>query len=143
MKSIFLAVALGTWSYQFTFKTPSIILLLAALVGMIGVAIFPTDLPGESATAKGRIHLAAAMEQFICIAVVILNISDSFQTFGTAVWITLSAIAMVVRVGVVPMVAALAIRQLREKWFGLFERIFLWAGNVYFIVLCGLIIAQP
>lgn len=82
LRTIALTLALGFWSYRFQFKQSAVLLLLLALIGYLGVAVFPTDIEGEKRTLKGRLHLLFAIVQFTAIALVLLNFEDAFLPLG-------------------------------------------------------------
>ena len=65
LRTIALTLALGFWSYRFQFKQSAVLLLLLALIGYLGVAVFPTDIEGEKRPLKGRLHLLFAIDNCI------------------------------------------------------------------------------
>lgn len=137
--SLSLAIALYFWSYDFSFKTTAIILLLVRVISVVGVIIFPTDIEGMEKTKNGKIHLLLAVVQFTAIAIFVFNMTERLQPIlnqGFSAF--LGALEYVVKFGLITLVAAMVIRKLK-KYFGLFERVFLYS-SAFYILICSIII---
>lgn len=52
LRTIALTLALGFWSYRFQFKQSAVLLLLLALIGYLGVAVFRQILKGKSGRSR-------------------------------------------------------------------------------------------
>lgn len=140
IRNIFIAIALVAWKYVFTFKSIAIIMLIFTLVGFIGVAVFPTDIEGAPKTAQRRLHLLFAVLQFTALAILILNMTDYLKPVSMGFFVVLKAIEYFVRIGLSTLILGMVL-PVMKKYFGLFERIFLYSGNIYFLVFCILIIS--
>ncbi|WP_165211889.1 DUF998 domain-containing protein [Streptococcus tangpeifui] len=140
LRNISLALALGFWTYQFDFKEKAIVLLCLALLGTLGVAVFPTDIEGQERTFEGRLHLLFAIFQFTALALVLLNFEDAFLPLKHNFYQLANCLKVLVELGLYGLVAALILPFLK-KYFGLFERIFLFFGNLYFLLICFAILS--
>lgn len=140
LRNICLALSLFLWPYQFPFKTRAIILLLLTLLGYIGVALFPTDLEGEPRTWKGRCHLLFAIFQFTTLVLVLLNFADALRPLPGGFYQLARWLKLLLEVGLYGLVAAMVLPFLK-KYFGLFERVFLLANNLYFLLICFAILS--
>lgn len=134
LRTIALTLALGFWSYRFQFKQSAVLLLLLALIGYLGVAVFPTDIEGEKRTLKGRLHLLIAIVQFTAIALVLLNFEDAFLPLGHNFYQLAQLLKILVQIGLYGLVAAWVLPFLK-KYFGFFERGFLFSSNLYFLLI--------
>ncbi len=115
-----------------------LVLLAIAVVARLLVAVFPTDVPGAPRTRAGRIHLLAAVVQF---AAVYSFVVDEAGTLTAGTWMQgfaeiLSVAALVGLVGVVAGLLPLA-----RRWFGAFERLFLWTSTAALLCCAGALIS--
>lgn len=104
--------------------------VLAAI--FVALPFLPTDLEGEPATAIGRLHLLAAIAWFAlsyaCMGNFVRLLPAPFTSVLTVLmWIALFALVV--------LVAALVIRPLRRRAFGLSERAFIVAVNLFYVVV--------
>ena len=68
-------------------------------------------------------------------------VSQRLMVFGEmGFFVVLKAIEYIVRIGLSTLMLGMVL-PVMKKYFGLFERIFLYSGNIYFLVFCILIIS--
>ncbi|BAQ25029.1 uncharacterized protein SRT_17680 [Streptococcus troglodytae] len=114
-------------------------MLILAIIGYVGVALFPTDTEGSKRTVKGIIHLLFAILQFTALAIFIFNVTDVLKPLNTTLFLIASYIKLVVEVGLYGLVIALLLPFVK-KYFGFFERLFLYSSNLYIFLLCVMMI---
>ncbi|EMC02687.1 DUF998 domain-containing protein [Streptococcus mutans] len=138
-RNLFLILSLIFWKYSFSFKKEAILLLILAIIGYAGVALFPTDIEGSKRTVKGIIHLLFAILQFTALAIFIFNVTEVLKPLNATLFLIASYIKIVVEVGLYGLVIALFLPFVK-KYFGLFERLFLYSSNLYILLLCVMMI---
>ncbi len=138
VRTITLILALFCWPYPFSFKIKGIELLVLALIGFVGVAVFPTDLEGEKRTLTGTLHLLFAILQFTALAIFIFNVTKSIGPINPTIYFICHLLEQLVKVGLYGLVAAMIFPPLKP-YFGLLERLFLYSTNLYILCLCLMI----
>ncbi|GAA1703539.1 DUF998 domain-containing protein [Kribbella yunnanensis] len=103
------------------------LLLLAAIFAVL--PFLPTDLEGARRTVVGRVHYIAAIAWFA--------ISFTLTSTFTAQYnlVVLTALRWIALVSLAALVVALLVRPLRRRFFGLSERIFIVAINLFYLVV--------
>lgn len=135
MRTIFLITALAFWHYQFASKGVAILLLLFALVGYIGVVFFPTDMEGHKRSTKGVLHLLFAILQFTVLSIFLFQMTDIMSVLVPSFSHFFFVMELLIKIGLYGLVAAL-ILPLLKPYFGIFERLFLYACNIYLFIFC-------
>ena len=125
--------ALGL-AWMFWHSTPALppaitYTLLAMAAARVGVAVFPTDLPGTPKTLTGRVHLLAAILTFTFAYMTIAKATPLLQ--GTSALLGPLHIAAMVGLAAVVITLVGPLRPL----FGLAERLFLFATASWFLVV--------
>lgn len=124
------AVAVGPPSPE---KGVAAWLLVLAVIFVI-MPFIPTDIEGRPATVIGRIHLAAAVAWFAigysCMGDVVRLLRPTApqglaSLLVDARWVTMASL--------IALVAALVIHPIRRYAFGISERVFLLAVNVFYL----------
>ncbi|WP_405056748.1 DUF998 domain-containing protein [Kribbella sp. NBC_01505] len=103
------------------------LLVLAAI--FVVLPFLPTDIEGQQQTAIGRIHYVAAIAWFAISFSLTSHFTDEFDLTVLVVlrWIALVSLAA--------LVIALLVRPLRRRFFGISERVFLVAINLFYLVV--------
>lgn len=140
-RNIFLIGALICWNYEASFKEKAIWLLVLALVGYFGVMVFPTDIEGSHKTISGRLHLLFAILQFTVLAIFLFQLTDVMSALVPSLAVFFLAIEWLIKIGLYGLVAALILPFLKP-FFGLLERIFLYASNIYILIFCIILFQQ-
>jgi hypothetical protein len=107
---------------------------LVPLVALfIALPFLPTDLEGQRATTVGRLHLLAAIAWFALSYSLTGNFSRYLAdagVLGTALvvlhWVALASL--------VALIASLVVQPLRRRAFGISERVFIVAINLFFLL---------
>jgi hypothetical protein len=107
---------------------------LVPLVALfVALPFLPTDLEGQRTTTVGRLHLLAAIAWFALSYSLTGNFSRYLadaRVLGTALvvlhWVALASL--------VALVASLVVRPLRRRAFGISERVFIVAINLFFLL---------
>ena len=94
---------------------------------------------GSKRTVKGIIHLLFAILQFTALAIFIFNVTEVLKPLNATLFLIASYIKIVVEVGLYGLVIALFLPFVK-KYFGLFERLFLYSSNLYILLLCVMMI---
>lgn len=118
------------------------IYLLLIPLARIGMTLFPTNLEGQKLTRIGRLHYLCAIAAFTLTYMTISGMTPALRALdptgwaraplGGTAWIVAPALALVV---------VTMIRPLR-RIFGLFERTFLLATNLWFALAAALLISH-
>lgn len=118
----------GTPSYP-----PSILVYLAlVMMGRLGVGLFPVDLPGAAHTTSGQIHHAATLLAFACVYMTVVEATPLLAA-GTAGPLTtaLSGLKHLISFGFLGVVLTISLPL--RRYFGLLERLFLYATALWFL----------
>lgn len=111
-----------------------IICLVALAVIFVALPFLPTDLEGERATRIGRVHLLAAIAWFALSYACMGNVIRLLQPLvPAALHATLVVMSWVALIGLIALVVALVLRPLRRIAFGISERVFLVAVNLFYL----------
>lgn len=116
-------------------------LLLLALMGYFGVMVFPTDIEGSRKTISGRLHLLFAILQFTVLAIFLFQLTDVMSALVPSLAVFFLAIEWLIKIGIYGLVAALILPFLKP-YFGLLERIFLYASNIDILIFCIILFQQ-
>lgn len=137
-----LAVAVGLGFPQWSDRTGVIACLAVLALLFAALPLLPTDLEGERPTRIGRLHLLAAIAWFALSYACMGNFARLLQE-PPAIGATLVVLSWVTLVSLILLIAALLIKPLRRRLFGLFERAFLVAVNLFYITVSAGILLQP
>jgi len=95
----------------------------------------PTTLEGEKATVIGRLHMLAAIAWFAisysCMGDFV-RLADA--GVGGVLAVSLSVLSGVALVGLIALVASLVLPGLRSRTFGISERVFIVAVNLFYLL---------
>lgn len=114
---------------------------MLALVGYFGVMVFPTDIEGRRKTISGRLHLLFAILQFTVLAIFLFQLTDVMSALVPSLAVFFLAIEWLIKIGLYGLVAALILPFLKP-YFGLLERIFLYASNIDILIFCIILFQQ-
>ena len=137
-----LAVAVGLGFPAWSGRVGVIACLVALAVLFVALPFLPTDLEGREPTLIGRLHLLAAIAWFALSYACMGNFAR-LLTEPRALGITLVALSWVALVSLTLLVVVLVLKPLRRRAFGVTERIFLVAVNLFYITVSGGILLQP
>lgn len=137
-----LAVAVGLGFPQWSDRIGVVACLAVLALLFAALPLLPTDLEGERPTRIGRLHLLAAIAWFALSYACMGNFARLLQEPPT-IGATLVVLSWVTLVSLILLIAALLIKPLRRRLFGLFERAFLVAVNLFYITVSAGILLQP
>lgn len=137
-----LAVAVGLGFPQWSDRIGVVACLAVLALLFAALPLLPTDLEGERPTLVGRLHLLAAIAWFALSYACMGNFARLLQEPPT-IGATLVVLSWVTLVSLILLIAALLIKPLRRRLFGLFERAFLVAVNLFYITVSAGILLQP
>lgn len=137
-----LAVAVGLGFPQWSDRIGVVACLAVLALLFAALPFLPTDLEGERPTLVGRLHLLAAIAWFALSYACMGNFARLLQEPPT-IGATLVVLSWVTLVSLILLIAALLIKPLRRRLFGLFERAFLVAVNLFYITVSAGILLQP
>lgn len=126
-----LAVAVAGTSWD---EKAEVLWQLVPLVVLFAALPFlPTDLEGQRTTTVGRLHLLAAIAWFALSYSLTGNFSRYLADAG-ALGTALVVLHQVALVSLVALVASLVLQPLRDRVFGISERVFIVAINLFFLL---------
>lgn len=137
-----LAVAVGFGFPQWSDRVGVTACLAVLALLFVVLPFLTTDLEGERPTRLGRLHLLAAIAWFALSYACMGNFARLLQE-PRAIGATLMVLSWVALVSLIVLVAALLRGALRRHLFGVFERVFLVAVNLFYITVCAGILLQP
>lgn len=137
-----LAVAVGLGFPQWSDRIGVVACLAVLALLFAALPLLPTDLEGERPTLVGRLHLLAAIAWFALSYACMGNFARLLQE-PPAIGATLVVLSWVTLVSLILLIAALVLKPLRRRLFGLFERAFLVAVNLFYITVSAGILLQP
>lgn len=137
-----LAVAVGLGFPQWSDRIGVVACLAVLALLFAALPLLPTDLEGERPTRIGRLHLLAAIAWFALSYACMGNFARLLQE-PPAIGATLVVLSWVTLVSLILLIAALVLKPLRRRLFGLFERAFLVAVNLFYITVSAGILLQP
>lgn len=139
---VFLAAAVATGLSTWSDATGvTICLAILALIFLI-LPFVPTNLEGEKLSLIGRLHYLMAIAWFALSYACMGNFVRFFTAEGMQpIAGVLNVISWIALVSLVISVIVLILKKLRPRVFGISERIFILAVNVFYIVVAIGIIA--
>ncbi|WP_341940394.1 DUF998 domain-containing protein [Microbacterium sp. LWH10-1.2] len=114
---------------------------VAAWLGVLAVIFValpfvPTTLEGEEMTTIGRLHMLAAVAWFAISYSCMGNfVRLAESTVGGGLAATLSVLSVVTMVALVALIGSLVLPWLRSRTFGIAERVFIVAVNVFYLIV--------
>jgi hypothetical protein len=122
--------------------THAVLYLTLIPLGRIGMTIFPTTLEGERLTRTGLLHYACAVAAFALTYLAISDLTPALRALQPGGWAhgPLGWTARIVAPALIIVVITM-LPQLR-RIFGLFERVFLVATNVWFALAASVLITR-
>lgn len=127
-----LAAAVWTGLPHWSDRQGITISLVVLAVIFVVLPLLPTDLEGEAATTVGRLHLLAAIAWFAISYSCMGNFVRLLDP--TAVGAVLTGTRWIALVSLVVLVASMVVPFLRRRAFGLSERVFIVAVNIFYVV---------
>lgn len=113
--------------------TVRIFLFVLAVIFVV-LPFLPTDVEGEEVTLIGRLHLLAAVAWFALAYAGMGDLVDVLESLVVdPIGAALVVLSWVALVSLVTLVAALVIRPARRYAFGISERVFLVAVNLFYV----------
>lgn len=102
--------------------------LLVLAVVLAVMPRVPTDAPGEPVTSRGRLHLVLAVAWFAIAYSTIGPLTRALaEVTGAPAPGTLPVLHVIAAIALVSLIVSLLVRALRERTFGLSERVFILA----------------
>ena len=127
-----LALAVGS-AFPDDLATVRIFLFVLAAIFVV-LPFLPTDVEGEEATLIGRLHLLAAVAWFALAYAGMGDLVDVLKPLvADPLGAALVVLSWVALVSLIALVAALVIRPARRYAFGISERVFLVAVNLFYV----------
>jgi uncharacterized membrane protein YcfT len=125
------ATSLPHWS-----DAGAVIVCLVILALIFAILPFvPTTVEGQALTLIGRLHYVAAIAWFAISYAIMGNFVRLIQHDDMgAIASTLNVVQWVALVSLVALVVALFIKPLRSRVFGISERVFILAVNIFYLV---------
>jgi hypothetical protein len=112
-----------------------VVCLVILVVIFVVLPFFPTDIEGESRTTIGLIHYLGAIAWFALSYGIMGNFvrlvqAEHVEGFGGF----LNVVQWIALVFLIALVAALVLKVLRSRVFGISERLFLISVNIFYLV---------
>lgn len=108
------------------------IYLLLVMAGRFALGVFPNDLRGGPRTRAGRLHHAATLLAFTCAYMTVAEATPILLgTVTGPLQVFLGTLKHLISLGFIAVV--LTISPPLRRWFGLTERLFLYATAVWFL----------
>ena len=136
-----LAIALDRGVTSPPVHTKDLVFLILIPLARIGMTRFPTDLEGQPVTRRGLTHYALAIAAFTLTYLVISDTTSLLRSVKPHNWVDTPL--KVVGEMFAPSLALVVITMFRplRKAFGLFERVFLLASNLWFVLVALLLMS--
>ncbi|WP_269208136.1 DUF998 domain-containing protein [Streptococcus urinalis] len=134
LSNLFLSFAFLTLSNDFTEKYFAFYLLLLRGISVLGVIIFPTELDNRPTTKSSKMHLFFVIIQFTALAVFIFNIIIPLHEYTGNQFEVLVFLKYIIEIGLYGLCVALILKPIK-RYFGIFERIFLYASALFILFL--------
>ena len=131
------ALATAVWLVRPEWSSRGGITAWLAVLAVIFLVLpfVPTTLEGEKATVIGRLHMLAAIAWFAisysCMGDFV-RLADA--GVGGVLAVSLSVLSGVALVGLIALVASLVLPGLRSRTFGISERVFIVAVNLFYLL---------
>jgi hypothetical protein len=131
------ALAAAVWLVRPEWSSRGGITAWLAVLAVIFLVLpfVPTTLEGEKATVIGRLHMLAAIAWFAisysCMGDFV-RLADA--GVGGVLAVSLSVLSGVALVGLIALVASLVLPGLRSRTFGISERVFIVAVNLFYLL---------
>jgi hypothetical protein len=131
------ALAAAVWLVRPEWSSRGGITAWLAVLAVIFLVLpfVPTTLEGEKATVIGRLHMLAAIAWF---AISYSCMGDFARLadagVGGVLAVSLSVLSGVALVGLIALVASLVLPGLRSRTFGISERVFIVAVNLFYLL---------
>jgi hypothetical protein len=131
------ALAAAVWLVRPEWSSRGGITAVLAVLAVIFLVLpfVPTTLEGEKATVIGRLHMLAAIAWFAisysCMGDFV-RLADA--GVGGVLAVSLSVLSGVALVGLIALVASLVLPGLRSRTFGISERVFIVAVNLFYLL---------
>ncbi|MDO5088289.1 MAG: DUF998 domain-containing protein [Leptotrichiaceae bacterium] len=140
--SLSLMLVFMIWHKNLDYKNQAVFWLFVRAVSVIGVLIFPTDIEGRKKTKTGLLHYLFAIIQFTAVIKLTINLTPIFTSMeiNSIFKTVLIFLNQTVKYSLIGVVLGLFIPPVK-KVFGLIERIFLFSGTIYFLVLNMILIS--
>ncbi|MEU0090556.1 DUF998 domain-containing protein [Kribbella sp. NPDC006257] len=128
-------LAVAVWSSDWDNHASVGVWLAILAVLFVALPIVPTDLEGARRTTIGRLHYLLAIAWFAISYTLTGTFHDHLH--NTA----LNVLRWVAVISLAALVIALAVRPLRPKFFGISERVFILAINLFYLIAAAMLIS--
>ena len=127
-------LAIQVWHARLPGYPASIsVYLVLVMLGRLALGLFPNDLPGAEHTRSGLIHHAGTLLAFACAYMAVAEATPLLATtFTGPLSASLLTLKHLISLGFIAVV--LTISSPLRRFFGLAERIFLYATAVWFLI---------
>ena len=124
------------WNHPFASQQLVISWLAVKIVSLIGLMIFPTDLPEQRKTLIGLLHYLFAILNFTATLKLAIHLTPVFTalTLTPSFKTALTVLQQLFQYSLTGVVLAMLIPPLK-RLFGLIERVFLYSSSLYFLVI--------
>lgn len=108
------------------------IYLLGVMLGRLAIGLFPNDVRGKPRTRAGQIHRAATLLAFTCAYMTVVEATPLLSaTVSGDLALALSVLKHLISAGFIAVV--LTVSAPLRRFFGLAERLFLYATALWFL----------
>lgn len=133
LANIALAISFVVLPVNFSERNLAVITLILRSIMIFGVIYFPTDIGNELKSKSSKLHLVFAIVQFTLIAVFVFNIrAPLYNLKGHQFNDFMHILEYFVEIGLIGLSAGLIFKKLK-KYFGIFERVFLFSSTLFLI----------
>ena len=106
--------------------------LVFVMLGRVGIGLFPNDLRGGAPSRQGKLHRAATMLAFTCAYMTVIEATPLLSGAVTGpLSLAVSGLKQLISLGFIAVV--LTISAPLRPYFGIAERVFLYATAVWFL----------
>lgn len=135
LKSLCMAFWFWFWDYKFPFKEWGVILLLMSIVWYVGLYFFSPHNNKSLLRLKNSLHTFLPILQFALLSFFMANFVALFGQTKSPLVEVLPLVDWISRIGILGVVIGMVV-PFFGRYVGLFERMYLYMTNVYFLIVC-------
>ena len=135
LKSLCMAFWFWFWDYKFPFKEWGVILLLMSIVWYVGLYFFSPHNNKSLLRLKNSLHTFLPILQFALLSFFMANFVALFGQTKSPLVEVLPLVDWISRIGILGVVIGMVV-PFFGRYIGLFERMYLYMTNVYFLLVC-------
>lgn len=135
LKSLCMALGFLFWHYHFPFKEGGVVLLLLSIVWYVGLYFFSPHNNKTLLRVKNSLTTFLPIFQFALLSFFMANFVALFGQMHTPLVEVLPFVDWISRIGIIGVVIGMGI-PFFWRYVGLFERMYLYMTNVYFLLVC-------